>query len=682
MTTNPALARALAERDYNNPTPVQLAVLAPEASGRDLLVSAQTGSGKTVAYGLAMAETLLGTEERFNVASAPQALVVAPTRELALQVQREFAWLYAETGARVVSCVGGMDPRAEQRLLNQGAHIVVGTPGRLRDHLERGRLDLSALRVAVLDEADEMLDLGFREDLEFILDATPPERQSLLFSATMPRGITTLAKNYQRDALRIEVATAEGGHADIEYRTIRVAPTETDHAVVNVLRFYDTPTAIVFCNTREAVRRLHAMLQERQFSAVALSGELSQSERNHALQALRDGRARVCVATDVAARGIDLPNLGLVIHADLPNDAESLQHRSGRTGRAGRKGVSALLVPPFRRRRTEDLMRGIGVVPAWSGPPTAEEIRRLDHERMLLDPVLTDDPGEEDVAAAQTLLAAHSAEHIAAALVRLYRAGLPAPEEVADPGEPRNVRDRGTQRDFGGPAGEGGSAWFRLNIGRRNNADPRWLLPLICRRGNVTRKDIGAIRIFDEETAFEVGLAAADRFGKAVRKAEGADVVIEPLPGGPSGERFERSSRGKPGPGKPGRDKPGRDRPERDKPVRDRSERDKPERDKPGHASARHDKPWQDAPPAEKSFRDKEFRDNKGFRDKSEAGKPARGKKPYDKPAYDKPGREAPPFEKPRGAKTEGAAAGERPQKRQRPDGFEGKPKGKPPRRS
>ncbi|MBP2150541.1 superfamily II DNA/RNA helicase [Xanthobacter flavus] len=173
LTTNPALARALAEREYDNPTPVQLAVLAPEASDRDLLVSAQTGSGKTVAYGLAMAGTLLGTEERFAFASVPQALVVAPTRELALQVQREFAWLYAETGSRIVSCVGGMDPRQEQRLLARGAHIVVGTPGRLRDHLERGRLDLSALRVAVLDEADEMLDLGFREDLEFILDATP-----------------------------------------------------------------------------------------------------------------------------------------------------------------------------------------------------------------------------------------------------------------------------------------------------------------------------------------------------------------------------------------------------------------------------------------------------------------------------------------------------------------------------
>lgn len=628
MTPTPAIARALAERDYTTPTPVQLAVLAPEVAGRDLLVSAQTGSGKTVAYGLAMAETLLGTAERFGPAGAPQALVVAPTRELALQVQREFAWLYGETGARIVSCVGGMDPRQEQRQLNHGAHIVVGTPGRLRDHLERGRLDLSALQVAVLDEADEMLDLGFREDLEFILEATPPERRSLLFSATMPRGIMALAKRYQHDALRIEVASAEGGHADIEYRAMRVVPTEVGHAVVNVLRFYDTPTAIVFCNTREAVRRLHALLQERLFSVVALSGELSQNERNHALQALRDGRARVCVATDVAARGIDLPNLGLVIHAELPNDAESLQHRSGRTGRAGRKGVSVLLVPPFRRRRTDDLLRGLGIEHTWSGPPTAEEIRKLDQERMLRDAILTEEPGEDDAAAGLLLLSAYTPEHLAAALARLYRTGLPAPEEVSDPGLSRSPRDRAADRDFGGAGA--GSVWFRLNVGRRNNADPKWLLPLICRRGNVTRKEIGTIRIFDEETAFEVSQAAADRFAKAARKLDEEDVLIEQLPGAPAGAASERPTRGRPMRGKPSYDKP----------------------------------------PHAKSFR------GKGPRDGAPAGRPAEGRADYGKG----------PSEKTRDARPSGAGKGPRPPKGRAPGGsspggFEGKPKGKRPRR-
>ncbi|MFG1479471.1 DEAD/DEAH box helicase [Xanthobacter sp. V4C-4] len=616
MTTNPALARALAGRDYTDPTPVQGAVLAPEACGRDLLVSAQTGSGKTVAYGLAMADTLLGADTHFEPPTVPAALVVAPTRELALQVQREFEWLYAETGARIVSCVGGMDPRQEQRALNRGAHIVVGTPGRLRDHLERGRLDVSAIKVVVLDEADEMLDLGFREDLQFILDATPPERRSLLFSATLPRGITMLAKRYQREALRIEVASAEGGHADIEYRAIRVVPKEVEHAVVNVLRYYDTPSAIVFCNTRESVRHLHATLQERQFSAVALSGELSQNERNAALQALRDGRARVCVATDVAARGIDLPSLGLVIHADLPNDAESLQHRSGRTGRAGRKGVSVLLVPSFRRRRTEDMLRGLGVTPAWSGPPTADDIRKLDHDRMLRDPLLSEEPGEDEAGVARTLLAEHSAEHLVAALVRLYRAGLPAPEEVADPGEPRAARERGGQRGFGAasPAGEG--TWFRLNIGRRNNADPRWLLPLICRRGNVTREDIGVIRILDEETAFEVGAAAVDHFTAAVRKPDGSDVVIERLPGGPPAGRPERAGRSA-----VPRWARTQDKPSRETSFRDKSPRAKPFRDKAGPGSG-HEGPREPKPAGRASAERRPGRERPNAPEGQPAGRP------------------------------------------------------------
>src|SRR3982751_1151281 len=342
-----------------------------------------------------------------------------------------------------------MDPRREQRELAAGAHIVVGTPGRLCDHLRRGRLDVSELKVVVLDEADEMLNLGFREDMEFILKTTPETRRTLLFSATFPRGIVALAKQYQDNAFRIEVEGDEGGHADIEYRAIRIAPGDAEHAVVNVLRFYESPSALVFCNTREAVRHLQAALLERGFSVVALSGELTQNERTHALQSLRDGRSRVCVATDVAARGIDLPNVGLVIHADLPNDPETLQHRSGRTGRAGRKGVSVLLVPPARKRRAEVLLNLAGVDAAWGTAPQPDEIRSLDQERMLRDPVLTEETTNDDLILAQALLAQRSPEDIAAALARLYRARLPSPEDILDPGQsngrPRD--DRGRDRD-------------------------------------------------------------------------------------------------------------------------------------------------------------------------------------------------------------------------------------------
>ena len=525
--THPALARALAERGYAEPTPVQTAVLQADAAGRDLLVSAQTGSGKTVAFGLAIAPALLGDAERFAAAEAPAALVVAPTRELALQVERELAWLYAPTGAKLIACVGGMDIRREQRALAQGAHIVVGTPGRLRDHLERGNLDISALKAVVLDEADEMLDMGFREDLEFILEATPPERRTLLFSATIPKEIAGLAKRYQKDALRVATTSEREPHRDIEYRALRIAPNEREHAIVNLLRFFEAPGAIVFCSTRENVRHLHASLVERGFSAVALSGELTQSERTHALQALRDGRARVCVATDVAARGLDLPDLGLVVHADLPNDREALLHRSGRTGRAGRKGVSVLIVPYTRRRRAEQLLTAANLRATWAAPPSADEIRVKDRERLMRELLPAAELPADELAAAKALLASREPETIAAALLRRHRAELPDPEELIEQApEPPAPRERERA-----PRGDGDAVWFRMNVGRARNADPRWLIPLICRRGHVTKREIGTIRISERETRFEIVRHVADRFAAAAARPDREDpsVRIDPL---------------------------------------------------------------------------------------------------------------------------------------------------------
>ena len=533
---DPALARALEAREYHEPTPVQRAVLEAPPE-RDLLVSAQTGSGKTVAYGLAFAPTLLGDEGRLPRPDAPLALVIAPTRELAMQVHAELGWLYAQAGGRVVACVGGMDPRRERHALEAGCHIVVGTPGRLRDHLERGNLNLQHLRAVVLDEADEMLDLGFREELEAILDATPPERRTLLFSATIPREIAQLAREYQRDAVRLDMVARDEPHGDIEYRAVAVAPTDVERAVVNVLRYYDVRAALVFCSTREAVRRLHASLIERGFSAVALSGELSQAERSGALQALRDQRARVCVATDVAARGLDLPDLDLVVHADLPGSRETLLHRSGRTGRAGRKGTSVLVAPYTRRRQAERLLASARVSAGWSSPPSADAIRARDQERMLRDPVLTEEATEEDLAAARALVDGRTAEQLAAAFARLYRARLPAPEDLIeaappprDARPPRGAPERAPRGDIrGGPRRDGdGSVWFRVNVGRRQNADPKWLLPLICRLGRVTRQDVGSIRIFEGDARFEIAEGAAGRFMDAVRSAGEEEVRIEP----------------------------------------------------------------------------------------------------------------------------------------------------------
>jgi ATP-dependent RNA helicase DeaD len=559
-------------------------MLEPEAGERDLLVSAQTGSGKTVAYGLALAETLLAGADTLGPAGEPLALIIAPTRELALQVQRELNWLYHYAGARVVACVGGMDPGAERRQLGAGVHIVVGTPGRLRDHLERRALKVSSLRAVVLDEADEMLDMGFREDLQFILETAPPDRRTLLFSATLPKAIVTLARQYQRDALRVETRSEVQGHADIEYRAIRTAPSGVEHAIVNLLRFMDPPSALVFCNTRQAVRHLEAMLQERGFAVVSLSGELSQNERNHALQALRDGRARVCVATDVAARGIDLPSLALVIHADLPNDAQVLQHRSGRTGRAGRKGVSILLVPPSRRRRAEEMLGRARVTFSWGDPPSAEDIRKLDTERLLKNAILTEPASDEDAGMAQALLAAHPPETLAAAFVKLYRAQLPAPEDIAEPpahehrapqkprgekpsyprtqprgeAKPANRPDRGEDahrhKQRAPQAGGIDGPWFLLNVGRERNADPKWLLPEICRQGEVTKQDIGSIRVYDTETRFQVSAGAAEKFAGLVAARKKGGVRIFPAPGNtgePSPPKPSQATAAEPAPQQP-----------------------------------------------------------------------------------------------------------------------------------
>ena len=677
-SVNPAIDRALVDQGYLEPTPVQLAVLEADAEGRDLLVSAQTGSGKTVAFGMAMAPTLLGEEERFGGSGAPLALIIAPTRELALQVSRELTWLYARTGAVVVSCVGGMDARSEQRTLNRGCHIVVGTPGRLRDHLERGHLDLASLKVAVLDEADEMLDLGFREDLEFILEATPAERRTLLFSATIAKDIATLAKTFQRDAVRIDTTTRNAPHGDIEYRAIRIAPNEIEHAVVNVLRHFDAGGALVFCATRDAVRHLHSSLRERGFEVVGLSGEMGQRERNDALQSLRDRRARVCVATDVAARGLDLPDLGLVIHADLPVNKAALLHRSGRTGRAGKKGVSVLLVPYTRRRKAEMLIGNAGVEAVWSGPPSAEEIRAGDTVRMLNDPTLTEAPSEEDLTLARTLMEGKTAEEIATALVRMYRARLPEPEDLYDGGDRGAGRPERAPREFddGGERGArdhgefADASWFRLSIGRSKNADPKWILPLICRLGHVTKKDIGQIRIFDNETKFQISEEMSPRFAEAIKATAAEDIKVTPstMPTskdfGPKkrdfaprvdrperSERPERTER----PVRAERPAPSGDRPERtERPAwKDRAPRadaapagDRPEwkpraprEDRPAPAGDRPE--WKARPPREERAAPaatvKPRREYDRPRDAAPAAAPYRPEASSDRPAYKKP---------------------------------------------
>jgi len=534
------LAEALAARGYGVLTPVQEAVLDPALGERDALVSAQTGSGKTVAFGLAIAPALLAGAPRLGPAAAPLALVVAPTRELALQVREELAWLWAGAGGVVASCVGGMDPRAERRGLERGAHLVVGTPGRLRDHIGRGALDMTALRAVVLDEADEMLDMGFREDLEFILEAAPPARRTLMFSATAPKAIVTLAQRYQRDAARVSVGAERAAHADIAYRGYLIAQGDRENAVFNLLRHHDAEGALVFCATRAAVAHMAARFTNRGLNVVALSGELSQTERSHALQAMRDGRARVCIATDVAARGIDLPGLELVIHADLPANRETLLHRSGRTGRAGRKGVCALMTPIRARRRAEGLLASAGVSATWMRAPGPAEILARDDARILEDAALAAPVAEGERAMVAALIERHGAEQVAAAFLRRLRAGMAAPEELIDVSGPDASRPAAPRSEAVRPPREafGPSAWFTLSVGRKHKAEPRWLLPMLCGAGEITRRDVGAIRMEHAVSHVEIAQAVAARFLAAIgpaRVLEGG-VTITPREGPPGPE--------------------------------------------------------------------------------------------------------------------------------------------------
>ncbi|MCT8159942.1 DEAD/DEAH box helicase [Pseudoruegeria sp. SHC-113] len=620
------LSAALQGKGYSDLTPVQLAVLDEDLRGKDLLVSAQTGSGKTVGFGLTIAQDILEEDGTFGRPAAPLAVVIAPTRELALQVRREFDWLFAQAGVVTASAVGGLDTRTERRALERGAHIVVATPGRLRDHAMRGGIDLSDVRAVVLDEADEMLDMGFSEDLEYILEQIPETRRTLMFSATVPGGIAKLAKTYQKeDAQRLKIGSASSQHADIAYHALNVAPSDIEKAIINVLCYHAAQTAIVFANTRAMVARLTAKFSNRGFKVVSLSGELSQAERNNAMQALRDGRANVCVATDVAARGIDLPGLELVIHADLPSNAETLLHRSGRTGRAGRKGESILIVPARHRSKAQRLLKTAKLNATWGAPPSAEEVLEREEERIIADPALNEALSPEEAAFATRLLAERSPEQVVAAYLRLYREKNSAPEILGTPPE-RGKKAKPDHADFGP------STWFSLSLGRKDRAEPRWLLPMLCRNAGLAKGAIGAIRVQYQETFVEIATAAVP----AMKQELGAGLAVEQgaalteLEGVPD---FDASPKGPPADPRPAQafaDTPKRTFEKRQKPER------KPER-KAEHQPDRQEEPEEPVyAPTPKPAKPKPFEKSAGKH--AGTGKGGKGAAPKSKKTF-KPGK-------------------------------------------
>jgi len=522
-------------------------------------VSSQTGSGKTLAFGTLIAESLLEGER----AAAARALVVAPTRELAAQVCRELAWLFHEAHTRVAAFTGGTAIGGDMRKLKGGVDIVVGTPGRLVDLHRRQALDLSAVEVLVLDEADEMLDLGFKEDLEYLLGAAPTERRTLLFSATLPREIERMAATYQRGAARIDSRPrGDQPHEDIRYVAHLVRAQDRLAAVVNVLLVHGDVKAIVFCRTRDNVGALHQRLVDHGLSAVPIAGDRAQGDRDRALDAVRSGAARVLVATNVAARGLDLPDVDLVVHADLPENTESLTHRSGRTGRAGKKGTSMVIADLAERRKAERLLAGGGIKISWSAAPTAEEVRRALEERLLAGLVdeahhrppspSEDEPPVLSDALADRLRAILPERVLVSLLLGREARRLPAPMslepvDVARPHKgpklPARTRlgsdnrpaapARGPAPDRAPPPGRGWTeaVIFRVNLGADAKAEPGWLLPLICRRGGVTRREIGAIRVGPRSSTFEIAAEAASDFALASSQTDprAPHVTIEPV---------------------------------------------------------------------------------------------------------------------------------------------------------
>lgn len=526
------LAEALARRGFTALTPIQTAVLDPELVGHDLRMASKTGSGKTLALGFVIARGLEAQRApRTGRTAEPYALVVAPTRELAAQIQKELTWLFEPLRVSVAVVSGGANYRDEFRALAAGPRIVVGTPGRLIDHLDKGSIDLSKLGVVVLDEADQMLDLGFRDELESILGRAPEERSTHLVSATFSRDIMSLAKKYQKDAKLIEGTALGEANEDITHVAHRVRAHDRFDALVNLLLIAPDERALLFVRTRAAAAELAQRLTEVGFHTLALTGELAQRERNRTLEAFKQGTVRTLVATDVAARGLDIPDVARVIHVDPPTEDEGFTHRSGRTGRAGKKGTSIVLVPPSIEEKVRSVLRRAGVKAEWQPLPSPDEVLRIADERLLEDLAEGPAPSERLLDLASKVLRTKSPETVVAALLqRIGHEGPCAPRQVRAV-EPRGG-ERGGERDRRGPArgaergpprargGEDDYVPFRISFGGRDGADSRRLLAMVCRRGRITGDHVGAIRVGEDHSTFEVRKEVAGDFGRAVKRPD------------------------------------------------------------------------------------------------------------------------------------------------------------------
>ncbi|MBO4272260.1 MULTISPECIES: DEAD/DEAH box helicase [Microbispora] len=537
LALGPELLKALSGLGYEEPTPIQREAIPPLLEGRDLLGQAATGTGKTAAFALPMLQRLHGV---FHAGGAddggePAGLVLVPTRELAVQVSEAMHRYGRDLGTRVLPIYGGQPIGRQLRALERGVDVVVATPGRALDHIGRGTLPLKGLRMVVLDEADEMLDMGFAEDIEAILQDIPEERQTVLFSATMPPRIDGIARRHLREPVRIRIereAPAAGEAPLIRQSAYIVSRAYKPAALGRVLDVEAPTAAIVFCRTREEVDQLTETMNGRGYRAEALHGGMGQEQRDRVMGRLRSGTADLLVATDVAARGLDIEQLTHVINYDVPSAPESYVHRIGRVGRAGREGVAITLAEPREHRMLKTIERVTRSRIAVEKVPTVADLRarRLELTRAALQESLMED-GDLDRfrVVVETLADEFDLVDIALAAVKLAHesTGAAADEEEIPEVTPRAPRpergpregrdDRYGRDDRRGRRGGGPMSRVFVGAGRSAGVRPQDIVGAITGETRVTGREIGAIEIADRFTLVEIPDAAVDEVVEALR---------------------------------------------------------------------------------------------------------------------------------------------------------------------
>ncbi|GIG03940.1 DEAD-box ATP-dependent RNA helicase CshA [Catellatospora coxensis] len=526
----PELTKALSALGYEEPTPIQREAIGPLLTGRDLLGQAATGTGKTAAFALPLLQQWADSADgRTRV--DPTALVLVPTRELAVQVSEAVHRYGRDLGVRVLPIYGGQPIGRQLQTLRRGVDIVVATPGRALDHIGRGTLQLAELRTVVLDEADEMLDMGFAEDIEAILQETPDTRQTVLFSATMPSRVEGLVKRYLRDAARIQMgraAPAPGESPKVRQSAYVVARAHKPAALGRVLDVEAPTAAIVFCRTREEVDQLTETMNGRGYRAEALHGGMSQEQRDRVMGRLRAGTADLLVATDVAARGLDIEQLTHVINYDVPSAPEAYVHRIGRVGRAGREGVAVTLAEPREHRMLKAIERVTRQRITMEKIPSVADLhaRRLEMTRAAVhESLLEEDDLDRFRVVVESLADEYDIVEVALAAVKVAHEAMgnaPDDEVIPDIAEPVERRERPGQADGrrGGSRGPAaGAVKLFIGLGRRNGVRPQDLVGAIAGEAGLPGRDIGAIEIADRFSLVEVPADAADDVIQALRNA-------------------------------------------------------------------------------------------------------------------------------------------------------------------